>query len=308
MKNRTNLNYFLNLADKGFVVGIALIIAFSMLLSGCDSDDESVPCNENPNLTHECVQEGTGYSGKYSCGIDGVTLICEVPKQPSADKPCSSRPNLNAECGAKVGSDYVPGHFECADPTAKVDPVCTPDDGSEPDPNPTCGHAPADIKLLSYQGCMTSAQLSGAVRDGEGNTQYFHGYPGTDPSKGLLESAELKDDGKTCGPITVSMVSGSGTVKGLLSEAMYIYSLDKTWADWSWQKVYGTSPTASDYDSDAFSDFLIDLFDCEKGSSCAYPVLKGTAPPNAVVEDGITASFEDTGSYCGRLFLILRSK
>ncbi len=301
--------YCVNLADKAIVIGLVFVVFLSMLLMGCGNDDsDQVPCNENPNLTKECQQEGTGLNGKYTCGIDGVTLICDVPSQPAAEKPCSSRPNLNAECGVQVGSSYLPGHFECADPTAKVDPVCTPDDSVPPNLNASCGHAPADIKLWSYQGCMTSAQLSGAVRDGKGNTQYFHGYPGTDPAKGLQENVELHDDGQTCGPITVSVSANSGTVKGLMSEAMNVYSLNKVWTEWSWQKVFGTAMKASDYDSDAFSAFMIDLYTCEKGSICAYPTLKGTAPPNAIVEEGVTASFEDTGSYCGHLFLVLRSK
>lgn len=193
-------------------------------------------------------------------------------------------------------------------PEAEVDPVCTSDDATSSDTTPSCAHAVSDIKLWSFQGCMTTAQLSGAVHDGKGNTQYFHGYPGKDSIKGLQENVELHDDGKTCGPITVSMVSNSGTVQVQMSEAMYVFSLDKVWTEWAWQKVKGTAMTPADYDSDAFSGFLIELYGCEKGSTCAYPVLKGSAPPNAVVEEGITASFEDTGSYCGHLFLVMRSK
>ena len=309
MKNRTNLNYFLALADKGFVVGIALIIAISMLLSGCDGDDDSVACNENPNLSQECVQEGTGYSGHYVCGIDGVTLLCDVPSQPATDKPCSSRPNLNAECGAKVGSGYVPGHFECADPTAKVDPVCTPDDDAPPDSNPVCTKAVYDVKAWSYKasGCASTPQLSGAVQDAYGTRQYFKG---TALAAGGEENVELKDDGSTCGPIKVSLVGNTGNFKAQMSEYMKIYSLNTIWVDWAWQKVYNNAPTAADYDSDKFAGFLLDLFECERGTACSHPqVHEGSAPPNPVVEESINDHIDNPHSgECVRTFFVLVQK
>lgn len=300
--------YYTNLLDNAFVGLCVIVISLGMLLSGCSDDDTSVPCNENPYLAHECVQEGTGYTGKYTCGIDGVTLICEVPKQPSADRPCSSRPNLNAECGAKVGSSYVPGHFECADPTAKVDPVCTPD---EEDTTPgSCKTAVQDVKAWSYKasGCSSAPQLSGAVEDAYGNRQAFHG---TSANGGQEESVELKDDGTTCGPIKLSLIGNTGKFKAQTSENMKLYSFNTIWVDWAWLKVKKTSPTAENYDSDAFSGFLLDLFECEKGSSCKYPQLnEGDAPPNPVVEESINNHIDSnsSGSGCERTFYVLVQK
>ena len=54
----TTKSYYANLADNLFIALFVSIIGLSMMLSGCDKGDESVPCNENPNLTRECVQEG----------------------------------------------------------------------------------------------------------------------------------------------------------------------------------------------------------------------------------------------------------
>lgn len=306
----TTKSYYANLADNLFIALFVSIIGLSMMLSGCDKGDESVPCNENPNLTRECVQEGTGYSGKYICAEDGTTLLCNVPNQPPAEKPCSSRPSLNSECGAKVGSSYVPGHFECADPTAKVDPVCTPDDDATT-PG-TCKTAVQNVKAWSYKTikCSSAPQLSGVVEDGYGNRQVFHG---TSANEGQEENVELKDDGTTCGPIKVALIGNTGDMYVQMSENMKLYSLNTAWVDWAWQKVKKTSPTATDYDGDVFPAFLLDLFECERGSSCKYPQLKsGTTPPNPVVEESINnyidASPPENSVGCQRLFFILVQK
>jgi hypothetical protein len=184
---------------------------------------------------------------------------------------------------------------------------------SNPAPDPSCHSVPSFWDLRSYNGCMTTSDLAGAVRDQNHHEFWFDGKAFVeDGTNKVGELMYLVADGSECGPVTMAAVSNSGTIQFVAGSEVDWYLLDAPLAEVVWGKLHnGNAPTYAQTLSGEFASLLVDIFECEVvNPTCA---LKGSIPggwptyggmvtyqhsgPNAVAE----------GSFCGMMYIVARS-
>lgn len=186
--------------------------------------------------------------------------------------------------------------------------------GDQSPENPSCRAVPGYWDLKSFNGCMTSSDLSVALRDANHREVWMDGKPFVqDATKKIGELVYLVADGTECGPVTVSAVSNSGTVELMAGADVDWYLIDTAYAELIWTKLHGGNPpTYADLMCGEFASLLIDIFECEEvNPSCA---LKSTIPngwPNVagLVKYQLTGPNATTnGAFCGLTYVVARSK
>ena len=183
-----------------------------------------------------------------------------------------------------------------------------------PNPNPSCQSVPSFWDLRSYNGCMTTSDLAGAVRDQAHHEFWFDGKAFVeDGSQKAGELYYMVADGSECGPVTVATVSNSGTIQLIAGADVDWYLVDGPLAEVVWAKLHnGNAPTYSDMLSGEFSSLLIDIFECEiTDLACS---LKSSIPGGWPTYGG-TVNYQLTGpnvtadgSFCGPMYVVARSR
>lgn len=177
-----------------------------------------------------------------------------------------------------------------------------------------CQAVPSWWDLRSYDGCMGSSSLSVLYRGSDHHEQSISGkgFVDTQGERGGQQGSLVyltTPDTHDCGPIKVATVSNSGSILYAASAPVHFYYLSTELSEEVWMKLHGgAAPTASDYYSAEFGSMLIDIFDCQTGSSCGLASKVGALPPEIVKDNGIGASATVDGAFCGRLFVVMVAK
>lgn len=186
--------------------------------------------------------------------------------------------------------------------------------GDDQSPQPGCLSVPSFWELKSFNGCMTSSDLSGASRMGDHKE---FSYEGKDfIQDGTTKTGELKrleSEPTDCGPMTLSAVSNSGTVELTAGAEVDWYLVEPAMAEVIWTKLHsGQAPSYADIFSAAFGSLLIDIFECEvTNTSCS---LRSTIPNGWPTYGGGMVKFQHTGpnasadgAFCGHMYIVARS-
>lgn len=228
------------------------------------------------------------------------------------------------------GSDYerIPGPADstAADAGSDGGPlVLNPPGTTQVPPNNggtegnSCKAVPAWWDLRSYQGCMPagSSRLSGAIRFADRKEQPFNGKAFLDTEgdrKGQQGSLFYltHPSSEDCGPVKVALISNSGTVSLAIASEVEFYTLRSASIEAVWMKLHnGAAPSIEEAYGEEMRSLLLDLFECEREGSCS-PTLTSKVPTGlltGIVQDGGSATSAVTnGAFCGRLYLLMRSK
>jgi hypothetical protein len=160
-----------------------------------------------------------------------------------------------------------------------------------------------------------SSRLAGAIRFSDRKEQSFKGKPFLDTEgdrKGQQGSLFYLTypSAQDCGPVKVAMVSSSGSLTIQVASEVEFYTLRTASVEAVWTKLHGGSaPALEEYYSNEFSSLLIDLFECEREKSCSLTNRVAPDLLTGIVQDGGSATSAVTnGTFCERLFILMRSK
>jgi len=178
-----------------------------------------------------------------------------------------------------------------------------------------CQAVPSWWDLRSYNGCMSSSDLTVVYRGSDHHEQSMQGNAFVD-TEGARNGQHgelvylVNPDSNDCGPIKVSAVSNSGSIKYSASAPVTFYYLSTELSEEVWMKIHnGAAPTENDYYSAEFGSMLIDIWDCAKTSYCGITqIAGGEIPPDIVKKAGTGFSAEVAGGFCGRLFVVMTAQ
>jgi hypothetical protein len=186
--------------------------------------------------------------------------------------------------------------------------------GGGQSPQPGCKSVPAFWDMRSYNGCMTTSDLSGAFRMADRKEYSYVGKPFVDnASQKQGEVWYMTADGNECGPMTISAVSNSGTVQLVAAVDVDWYLVEPAMAEVIWTQLHnGQAPGYNDIQSAAFGSLLLDIFECEVTNvTCA---LKASIPGGWPTYGGMV-KFQHTGpnaksegAFCGHMYVVARSR
>lgn len=231
-------------------------------------------------------------------------------------------------CDDSSGYDLVPcttcgnagtggtGGSAGSDGTGNLNPGEGGAGGDEsPQPNPSnCKAVPSFWDLRSYNGCMTQADLTVALREANHHEQWLDGKAfNEDNTNKIGELVYLTADGSECGPVTVAAVSNSGSIQLVAGADVDWYLVDPPMVELIWTKLHnGNAPSYADIQSGPFASLVIDIFECEvTNTSCS---LKSSIPGGWPTYGGIVEhqlygpNATADGSFCGHMYVVARSR